>query len=97
MRRSRPTHRGELPVVACTGSEAIKDRYGINYRPTFKIVQWVERPADLPNRSPVDAADVWRGGSSSASSSAKAPAQHVPPPAPAPSRAAADPLSEAVF
>ena len=48
----RANHRGELPVVACTGSEAIKDRHGTNYRPTFKIVQWVERPADLPEPQP---------------------------------------------
>jgi hypothetical protein len=79
----------------------MKDRYGTNYRPTFKILQWVQRPADLPNRSPVDAADVWNGASRSAPAAAKAPAQHVPPPAavqaPKPSAAAADPLSEALF
>ena len=94
----RANHRGELPVVACSGSEAIKDRHGTNYRPTFKIVQWVERPTDLPNRSPVDAADVWRGGNGAVPSAAKAPAQHVPPPAPGSQAcAAADPLSEALF
>ena len=78
----------------------MKDRYGTNYRPTFKIVQWVERPKDLPNRSPVDAADVWNGANVAAHPrAAKAPAQHVPPPAPAPKPAAAsaDPLSEALF
>ena len=26
----RANHRGELPVVSCTGSEAMKDRYGTN-------------------------------------------------------------------
>ena len=93
----RANHRGELPVIACTGSEAMKDRYGTNYRPAFKIAQWVERPKDLPNRSPVDAADVWNGASRSAPATAKAPAQHVPPPASAPKPAAADPLSEALF
>ena len=91
----RANHRGELPVVSCTGSEAMKDRHGTNYRPIFKIVQWVERPTDLPNRSPVDAADVWRGGNGAVPRAAKAPAQHVPPPAPAPKPAAADTLSEA--
>ena len=59
---AKASNAGMLPVVACTGSEAMKDRYGTNYRPTFKIVQWVERPKELPNQSPVDAADVWRGG-----------------------------------
>jgi hypothetical protein len=56
-------------------------------------------PKDLPNRSPVDAADIWNGATRSAPAAAKAPAQHVPPPAPAPkpASAAADPLSEALF
>ena len=90
----KANHPGKLPVVACTGSDAMKDRYGTNYRPTFQIVQWVERPKELLNQSPVDAADVWRGGNGSLPSPAKAPAQHVPPPAPKP---AADPLSETVF
>ena len=89
----KANHRGQLPVVACTGSEAMKDRYGVNYRPTFQIVQWVDRPTELPNQSPVDAADVWRGNGAT-QSTGKAPAQHVPPPAPKP---AADPLTEPVF
>jgi hypothetical protein len=49
---------GKLPVIACTGSQAMKDRYGTNYRPTFTITQWVDRPADLPNVSPVAAAEI---------------------------------------
>ena len=94
MRNTRPTRQTiPEPVVACTGSEAMKDRYGTNYRPTFQIVQWVERPKELPNQSPVDAADVWRGGNGSMPSLAKAPAQHVLPPAPKP----VNPLSETVF
>jgi len=91
----KANHRGELPVLACTGSEAIKDRYGTNYKPSFKILQWVGRPKELPDQSPVDAADVWRSTNHSGQTASKAPAQHVPPPAPKP--AAADPLSEAVF
>ena len=89
----KANHAGQLPVVACTGSEAMKDRYGVNYRPTFQIVQWVDRPKELPNQSPVDAADIWRGNGATPAT-AKAPAQHVPPPAPKP---AADPLNEPVF
>jgi hypothetical protein len=46
---------GKLPVVACTGSQAMKDRYGTNYRPTFAIAHWLDRPADLPSVSPVAA------------------------------------------
>lgn len=94
----KANHRGMLPVVSCTGSEAMKDKFGTNYRPTFKIAQWVERPEELPNRSPVDAADVWRGGGASTTTTPKPAAQHVPPPAskPAPA-AAAETLGEAIF
>ena len=52
---------GKLPVIACTGSRAMEDRHGTNYRPTFAIVQWVDRPEQVPDRSPVDAADIWQG------------------------------------
>lgn len=89
----RAGNRGKLPVIACTGSQAMKDRYGTNYRPTFQIVQWVDRPADLPDTSPVDAADIWQGNGT-ASAPAKVPAQHMPPPAPVP---AENNLSEALF
>jgi hypothetical protein len=89
----KANHRGQLPVIACTGSEAMKDRYGTNYRPTFQIVQWVDRPKQLPNQSPVEVADIWRGDGATPATS-RAPAQHVPPPAPKP---AADPLNEPVF
>lgn len=85
---------GALPVVACTGSQAMKDRYGVNYRPTLQIAKWVPRPAELPSQSPVDAADVWRGANGSAPTATRPPAQHVPPPAAKP---AADPLEQAVF
>jgi hypothetical protein len=86
----RASHAGQLPVVACTGSQPMKDKYGTNYKPTLQIVQWVDRPADLPSQRPIDASDVWRG---QAAPAAKPAAQHVPPP----TRPAANPLSEAVF
>jgi hypothetical protein len=69
----------------------MKDKHGTNYRPVLTIIQWVDRPADLPNTSPVTEQDVWKGGAA-APAPVKAPAQHVPPPAPA-----ANPLSEPVF
>src|SRR5262249_51210394 len=84
---------GKLPVIACTGSQAMKDRYGTNYRPTFSIARWVDRPTELPNVSPVEASDIWQGGTA-ATMAAKPAAQHVPPPAPKP---ATPSLSEAVF
>jgi hypothetical protein len=45
---------GKLPVVQCVGSQPMKDRYGTNYRPIFIIVDWVDRPADLPGGNPGD-------------------------------------------
>ena len=57
----RGSHPGQLPVIACVGSEPMKDKYGTNYKPKLEIVKWVDRPAELPDESPVDAADVWQG------------------------------------
>jgi len=84
---------GKLPVISCTGSQTMKDKFGVNYRPNFSLVRWVDRPVDLPNVSAVTAADIWQG-SAGAAAPAKAPAQHVPPPQ---AKAPADPLAEAVF
>jgi hypothetical protein len=90
---AKSENRGKVPVVACTGSEPMKDKYGTNYRPQLEIVKWVDRPAELADDSPVDDADVWKGAAPAASKPAQ-PAQHVAPPAPKP---AADPLTEPLF
>lgn len=83
----KPENHGKVPVVSC--SEPMKDKYGTNYRPKLDIVKWVDRPDDLPDESPVDEADVWKGAAP-----ATKPAQHVPPPA---SKPAAEPLAEPLF
>jgi hypothetical protein len=72
----RPENRGKVPVVACTGADPMKDKYGTNYRPRLELVKWVDRPAELPDASPVDDVDVWKG-----SAPAQTAAAHVPPPA----------------
>ena len=87
----RGNHAGQIPVVQCTGVEPSKDKHGTNYRPVFSIVQWVDRPEDLPNSRPVEEQEVWPANAV-AGAPAKAPAQHVPPPAPSSS-----PLSEPIF
>ena len=87
----RGSHPGQLPVIACTGSEAMKDKYGTNYKPKLEIVKWVDRPAELPDASPVDPADIWQGETPA---TAKPQAVHVPLPAPKP---AADALMETEF
>ncbi len=70
----KASHPGKLPVVSCAGSQPMKDKYGTNYRPTLQIIQWVDRPADLPNQSPLESSDIWRG--QPAATSAKPAAQH---------------------
>jgi hypothetical protein len=37
----------QVPVVQMTGSEGISSKHGTNYKPTFKIVKWVDRPAEF--------------------------------------------------
>jgi hypothetical protein len=69
----------------------MKDKHGTNYRPVLKIVQWADRPVDLPDASPVDEQEIWQGGPAP-QAPAKAPAQHVPPPAPK-----SEPLGEVLF
>lgn len=34
---------GQIPVIECTGSEPMKDKYGTNYRPKLQIVKWVDQ------------------------------------------------------
>jgi hypothetical protein len=87
----RGNHPGQLPVLQCTGVEPMKDKHGTNYRPVLKIVQWADRPVDLPDASPVDEQEIWQGGPAP-QAPAKAPAQHVPPPAPK-----SEPLGEVLF
>lgn len=82
---------GQIPVIECTGSEAMKDKYGTNYRPKLRIVKWAERPVELPDASPVDAGDIWQPSGAPRSVTA---ATAAPPPTKAP---AASSLSEAEF
>jgi hypothetical protein len=89
----RGSHPGQVPVIACTGSEPMKDRYGTNYRPKLQIVKWVDRPADLPDQSPVEPSELWRAP---AVTTTRTQAAHVPPPQPA-ALAPADPLMQAEF
>ena len=91
----RGGHAGQLPVIACVGSEPMKDKYGTNYKPKLEIVKWVDRPAELPDESPVDAADVWQGAPASTT---RPQATHVPPPVAKPvATATVDPMLEAEF
>src|SRR6185437_16345860 len=86
---------GKIPVVKMTGAQPITTQRpqgkSTNYKPTFAIQQWIDRPAELgdkPAAQPATLAPV-----------ASKPAAHVPPPAPvappaAQSRAMADALND---
>ena len=55
----------------------------------------VDRPAELPDESPVDAADVWQGAPAFTT---RPQATHVPPPVAKPvATATVDPMLEAEF
>lgn len=88
----RTENRGKVPVIACTGSEAMKSTYGTNYRPKLELTKWVDRPAEFPDASPVDESEVWKGSVATASRSL--PTAHVPPPA---ARPAPQPVYETDF
>lgn len=38
---------GKVPVVKFTGTSAMKDKQGTNYKPNFSIEKWIDRPAEL--------------------------------------------------
>jgi len=66
---------GKLPVVKCVGTTPSKDKFGTNYKPNLEIVDWVERPADLPDEHP--AKDLI----GSAAANDNTPSAHVAAPA----------------
>jgi hypothetical protein len=76
----RTENRGKVPVVACTGAEAMKDKYGTNYRPRLELLRWVDRPADLPDASPVDDDEVFKSDAKGNQQAATVRG-HVSPPA----------------
>jgi hypothetical protein len=55
----RDNHPGKLPVITCTGSEEMQDKYGTNYKPILELEKWVSRPSKMLDQSPVDETDVW--------------------------------------
>jgi hypothetical protein len=59
--KERGSHPGMIPVVRCVTTIPIKDRHATNHRPVLTIINWIERPRDLPDASPVDSADIWQG------------------------------------
>jgi hypothetical protein len=66
---------GKLPVVKCTGTTPSKDKFGTNYKPNLEIVDWCERPAEMPDEHP--AKDLI----GSAVANDNAPSAHVAAPA----------------
>lgn len=46
--KEQDAHPGKVPLLSCTGSQPMKDRHGTNYRPVIVIINWVERPPEMP-------------------------------------------------
>jgi hypothetical protein len=36
---------GKVPVVKCVAVHPVTNKHGTNYKPQFKIIKWVDRPA----------------------------------------------------
>ena len=66
----------------------MKDKRGVNYRPIFKIIDWVNRPPELPNIKAVSGTESNRGPNPSGSTTPS------PPPEP---RRKPDPDDEPLF
>jgi hypothetical protein len=50
--KDAPDHPGELPVVVLAETRQRKTGNSTNFVPVFEIVDWVQRPADLPGPLP---------------------------------------------
>ena len=79
-------HLGKLPVIKCIETRPItskgRQQSSTNYQPVFAIVQWVDRPADLPLRDEAPApAPVQARGPAPTGSTAVAPPKAAPQPA----------------
>ena len=48
--KERDDHPGELPVVVCTGSQTMPDRYGVNYKPILTISEVGPSPGRAAGR-----------------------------------------------
>ena len=68
---------GKLPVVAVDRVESMADKFGTNFKPIFKIINWSDRPEGLPDEHP-SSSEIGTAGNGSAP--APAVAKHVPPP-----------------
>jgi hypothetical protein len=89
----RGSHAGQVPVIACTGSEPKKDPHGTNYRPKLEIARWVDRPAELPDQSPVEPSELWQGPAVTTARAQPVQTPHLQPAV----QTSTDPLMESEF
>ena len=68
---------GKLPVVKISGVTPVKSGQSTNYKPTFTIVNWIDRPAALPAPS-ATAAPAALGAPSTGSTIVPPPATPLP-------------------
>lgn len=72
---------GKLPIVKISGVQPVKAGQSTNYKPTFAIVNWIDRPASLPMPG---AAPVPQSAPSTGSTVVAPPAAPAQQPAPQP-------------
>lgn len=74
---------GKLPIVQLTGTHVVKSGLSNNYRPTFAIAGWVDRPAEL-NGAPQPAAQPRQAATPPSTGSTQVPPPAARQPAPQP-------------
>jgi hypothetical protein len=72
-KEQRDQHPNQLPVVTINGTQTVRGKNGTNFKPVFAITGWTDRPTGLPDRFPVDEAEIWRSGTTSTPRPAAAP------------------------
>ncbi len=57
-KKESPAHPGKLPICEVIKVETITGNYGANFRPTFSIIGWADRPAEFCDHLPKGSAQV---------------------------------------
>ena len=84
--REAPQHPGQLPAIVLDKTTPVKsgsgDRSSTNYHPTWKIVGWVARPADLVPKPRAASQAQANGSGQQAAPSTGSQRPSTPPPPP---------------
>lgn len=64
---------GKLPIVKIAGVQPVKSGQSTNYKPTFAIVNWIDRPPTLASDAPSQTANSQQSAPSTGSKPVSAP------------------------